>query len=179
MLIFHVFYNTNNTKSLKATFPYWENCRIPSFHRTPDLGSFISAQRAGNGLASESLHGVKQNGKKLVCLSRFGLGLGIEFSAVSIGLSRHAYFKNCSLEKDLRTQASSHSPHIPRNHRTPERASHTIRCWKWFYLFSASTDFFLVFLFHLKCPGIKFFGIWGRWRSHLKRRQFHIRSHSM
>ena len=73
MLIFHVFYNTNNTKSLKATFPYWENCRIPSFHRTPDLGNFISAQRAGNGLASESLHGVKQNAKKNWCVCR-GLG---------------------------------------------------------------------------------------------------------
>ena len=131
--------------------------------------------------------------KKLMCLSRFGLGLGVEFLAVSIGLSRHAYSKNSALEKDLRTpqvsshstQVSSHSPHILRNHRTPERASHTIKSSysggeRDFTFFPPrQVFFFLFFIFQLKCPGITFFGIWGRWRSHLKRLKFHIRSHSM
>ena len=131
--------------------------------------------------------------KKLMCLSRFGLGLEVEFLAVSIGLSRHAYSKNSALEKDLRTpqvsshstQVSSHSPHILRNHRTPERASHTIKSSysggeRDFTFFPPrQVFFFLFFIFQLKCPGITFFGIWGRWRSHLKRLKFHIRSHSM
>ena len=130
------------THILKAIFPYSENRRNQIFIILQTwvlVCYFISAQCEGNGLASEFLHGVKTDipKKTLVCLSRFGLGLGTKFLAVSIGLSwfsRRAFSKisalegTCALHRRHRTpQVSSHSPHILRYHRAPERASHATK----------------------------------------------------
>ena len=165
---------------LKATFPYSEHRRIPNFHHTPDLGFgmllyFSSMWREWFG---QWIFAWCENNipKTLVCLSRFGLGLGTEFVAVSIGLSwfsRRAFSKisalegTCALHRRHRTpQVSSHSPHILRYHRAPERASHATKIFvfgtrNWFYNCFVSTVFFLLFL------------------THLKPLEFHIRSHSM
>ena len=126
---------------LKATFPYSEHRRIPNFHHTPDLGFgmllyFSSMWREwfGQWIFAWCENNIQ---KTLVCLSRFGLGLGTEFVAVSIGLSRfsrRAFSKTstlegtCALHRRHRTpQVSSHSPHILRYHRAPERASHATK----------------------------------------------------
>ena len=52
------------------------------------------------------------------------------------------------------------------------RSAHSIKS-----SYSVNETFFFVF-FLLKWPGITYSGIWGRWNSHLRRRKFHILSHS-
>ena len=157
--------------------------------------NFISAQRAGNSLASEILHGVKQNAKKNWCVCR-GLGWDWELNfwpSLLAFLGTHTQKiahlrRTCALHRRHRTPHRRHRIHhtyseiiaLQNGHRIPYNIESSYSGGEGdFTFFSASTVFFLIFLFQLKCHGITSFGIWGRWRSHLKRLKFHIRSHSM
>ena len=135
----------------------------PNVHRTPDLGFGMLLYFSlmwREWLGQSNVAWCENSNKNLVCLSRFGLGLGI-LNFWPFVLAR----------PDLRTpQVSSHSQktyseilahtkngyRIAQNHRILE-AKRKHSCF-------FSSQHFCFFPFFLKKPGIRYFW-WGRWSS--------------
>ena len=169
-------------QSKVATFPYWGNlraCQVFIVLLTWVLVYVNLFQLNEKGMVwPVEFYLVWNQNTKNWCVCR-GLGWDWElnfWSSLLAFLGTHTQEithlrRTCALHRRHRTpQVSSHSPHILRNHRSPEQVSHTIKSsysesesdFTFFSAFTVTVFPFFLFSFSCRCRGITVFLYFGR-----------------